>query len=70
MGDVRALLGQHPMQARQMLRKLLNGRVIEMEPVIDAGQRGHRFRGVLSLGRVLRGHALDSRRLGTPAEGG
>jgi hypothetical protein len=55
--DVKALLGRHTPQARQMLRKLLAGK-IEMEPVAEDGRRGYRFRGKLTFERLLGGEAL------------
>jgi hypothetical protein len=60
--DVKALLGRHTPQARQMLRKLLAGK-IEMEPVAEDGRRGYRFRGQLTFERLLGGEALDVTRL-------
>jgi hypothetical protein len=56
--DVKTLLGRHPQQARQMLRKLLTGK-IKMDPIAEAGRRGYRFRGNLSIGRLLSGEALQ-----------
>jgi len=58
--DIRALLGRHIQQARQMLRRVLVGK-IEMKPVVDAGRRGYRFTGALSVERFLTGIALDTR---------
>src|SRR5262249_11198776 len=58
--DIRALLGRHIQQARQVLRRVLVGK-IEMKPVVDAGRRGYRFTGALSVERVLTGIALDTR---------
>jgi hypothetical protein len=55
--DVKSLLGKNTVQARQMLRKLLAGK-LSMAPVADANGRGYRFRGELSLGRLLAGEAL------------
>ena len=66
--DVKSLLRQNTVQARQMLRKLLAGK-LAMEPVADANGRGYRFRGELSLGRLLTGETLIGVReeLVTPA---
>jgi site-specific DNA recombinase len=60
--DVRALLGRHVPQARQMLRKLLAGK-IDMEPVAEDGRRGYRFRGKLTFERLLSGEAAEITRL-------
>ncbi len=40
--DARALLGRHVPQARQMLRRLLEGRLV-CEPFEDGGARGYAF---------------------------
>ena len=56
--DVKALLGRHTPQARQKLRKLLNGK-IEMEPVADGRRRGYRFRGALTIERLLTGEGFE-----------
>src|SRR5262249_28275412 len=67
--DVKALLGRHTPQARQMLGKLLVGK-IAMEPVANGRQRGYRVRGALAIGRLLTGEALDTitgRTVVTPA---
>jgi hypothetical protein len=56
--DVRGLLGRHPTQARQMLRKLLVGK-IAMEPVVEVGRRGYRLSGRLNYGRLLQGEAIQ-----------
>jgi hypothetical protein len=53
--DVQALLGRHTPHARQLLRKLLVGK-IEMTPLYDQ-QRGYRFRGALALDRLIVGEA-------------
>jgi hypothetical protein len=53
-----ALLGRHTAQARQVLRRLLVDK-IEMEPVIDAGRRGYRVSGRLTIGRLLQGEAVQ-----------
>jgi hypothetical protein len=57
-GDVKALLSRHTPQARQMLRKLLAGK-IAMEPVSDGRTRGFRFRGALTVERLLTGEVLE-----------
>jgi hypothetical protein len=50
--DVRALLGQHVAQARQMLRKLVEGR-LDCTPYELNGQRGYRFTGRVTYRRLL-----------------
>jgi Arc/MetJ family transcription regulator len=56
--DVRALLDRHTPQARQMLRKLLVDK-LEIEPVADGACRGYRFKGELTIERLLSGEALE-----------
>src|ERR1700730_4338776 len=77
--DVTALLTRHTVQARQMLRKLLADK-IELEPVGSGRQRGYRFKGILTVDRLIEGdvfqtdgrHALAKTRLlnNTPDRGG
>ena len=50
--DVKALLGRHTAQARQMLRKLLDGKIVA-EPVVDGDRKGYRLSGQLNVGRLL-----------------
>ena len=57
-GDVAGLLGRQTVQARQMLRKVLADK-IELEPVGAGRQRGYRFRGALSLEKLIEGEASD-----------
>jgi hypothetical protein len=52
MQDVRALLGRHTTQARQMLRKLLDGKIVA-EPLVDGDRKGYRLSGRLNVGRLL-----------------
>ncbi len=54
--DVRGLLGRHIPQARQMLRKLLGDR-LTLTPIGAEGQRGYRFEGTETYGRLLAGKA-------------
>jgi hypothetical protein len=58
--DIVAVLGQETPQARQMLRKLLAGK-IELQPVGSAGKkdRGYRFQGALTIDRLISGEALN-----------
>jgi len=55
--DVKALLGRHTPEARQMLRKLLDGKVV-MEPVVEDARRGYRLSGRLNVGRLLQGEVF------------
>lgn len=55
--DAKGLLGRHVPQARQMLRKLLVDR-LEFTPFEDRGQRGYRFAGQGTFGRILAGDVL------------
>ena len=55
-GAVSALLNKHTPQARQMLRKLLVG-PIELEPVGSGRLRGYKFRGALTVERLISGQA-------------
>ena len=51
--DVQAVLGRHTPQARQMLRKLLDGKIL-VEPLLEDRQKGFRLTGCLNVGRLLR----------------
>ena len=53
--DIVAVLGRHTTQARQMLRKLLGGEKIELEPVGSGRDRGYKFRGALCIDRLIGG---------------
>ena len=55
--DVSAVLSRQTLQARQMLRKLLDGK-IAVEPVTVDGRRGFRLSGRLNVGRLLRAEVL------------
>ena len=57
--DVAGLLGRQTVQARQMLRKVLADK-IELEPVGSGRQRGYKFRGALSLERLIAGEAMNN----------
>src|SRR5437773_2774044 len=59
--DVQALLGQSVPQARQMLRKVLVGR-LPCEGFVEDGRRGYRFKGNGTYGRLLAGEAATSAR--------
>jgi hypothetical protein len=52
--DVRALLGRRTPQARQILRKLVVGRVM-CEPFEDGDRRGYRVSGQGTYARLLPG---------------
>jgi site-specific DNA recombinase len=63
--DVRVLLAENIQQGRLMLRKLLAG-PIECEPVRAPGGKGWRFRGHVTLRRLVAGEVAT---LATPAGG-
>ena len=42
LGDLPALFARHVPQARQMLRKLLDGHIV-CEPITEGGKAGYRF---------------------------
>jgi hypothetical protein len=48
-------MGQNTTQARGMLRKLLGGSKIEMEGFREGRERGYKFRGELSVGKLISG---------------
>jgi hypothetical protein len=52
--DWQGLLGRQPVHARQILKKLLEGR-LAFPPFDDARGRGHEIRGKASYGRLLHG---------------
>ena len=62
--DVRALLGRHVPQARQMLRKLL-AEPIRVAPIREDGRKGLRFEGRLVFDRLLAGAGLGLPGVGT-----
>jgi hypothetical protein len=53
---VTGLLERQTPQARQMLRKLLADK-IELEPVGEGRGRGYRFRGALTIEKLIGGEA-------------
>jgi hypothetical protein len=57
--DVTALFCSHTAQARQMLWKLLTGK-IGLEAVGRGRERGYRFRGALCIERLIGGEALQT----------
>jgi DNA invertase Pin-like site-specific DNA recombinase len=67
--DVKALLGRHIPQARQMLRKLLADK-IELEPVGQGRKRGYKFRGALTVDRLIAGDTLTQGEVNNTSEGG
>src|SRR5215831_17783550 len=67
--DVKALLGRHVPQARQMLRKLLADK-IELEPVGQGRRRGYKFRGALTVDRLIAGDTLAQGEINNTSEGG
>jgi len=64
--DVRTLMGQNTTQARQMLRKLLAGAKIEMEGFGEGRERGYKFRGELTIGKLISGAASNTSDCGGP----
>lgn len=52
--DIPALFARHVPQARQMLRKLLDGHIL-CEPVMEDGKRGYRFTATGTFDRLLTG---------------
>jgi site-specific DNA recombinase len=65
MGDLEGLLGRQVTQTRQILRKLLVGRLV-CEPFDDGRRRGYRFTGTVSYERMLPAEAIP-RYVVTPA---
>jgi site-specific DNA recombinase len=57
--DVAGVLGRQTVQARQMLRKVLADKIV-LEPVGSGRQRGYKFRGNLSLERLIEGEATNN----------
>ena len=55
--DVTVLLAKQTVQARQMLRKLLADK-IELEPVGEGRDRGYKFRGALTVEKLISGEAF------------
>jgi hypothetical protein len=55
--DVKRVLGRQIPQARQMLRKLLADK-IELEPVGSGRQRAFKFRGALTIDRLIAGEGI------------
>jgi hypothetical protein len=52
--DIPALFARHVPQARQMLRKFLDGH-IACEPIMEDGRRGYRFTATGTFDRLLAG---------------
>lgn len=67
--DVTAALGRQTVQARQMLRKLLADK-IELEPVGSGRSRGYRFRGALTVEKLIGGDVFALSALNTSDCGG
>ena len=57
--DVAGLLSRQTVQARRMLRKILADK-IELDPVGPGRQRGYKFRGALSLEKLIAGEAMNN----------
>jgi len=54
LGDLPALFARHLPQARQMLRKLLDGHIM-CEPIMEDGKPGYRFTATGTFDRLLAG---------------
>lgn len=54
LNDMPGLFGRHIPQARQMLRKLLDGRIL-CEPILEGEKRGYRFTATGTFDRLLTG---------------
>lgn len=54
LGDIPALFARHVPQARQMLRKLLDGHIL-CEPIRENGRAGYRFTATGTFDRLLTG---------------
>jgi site-specific DNA recombinase len=54
LGDLPALFARHVPQARQMLRKLLDGHIV-CEPIMEGGKAGYRFTATGTFDRLLTG---------------
>jgi hypothetical protein len=67
--DVAGILGRHTIQARQMLRKILADK-IEFEPLGSGRRRSYKFRGALTLEKLIGGEAFALVASNTPDCGG
>ena len=67
--DVIEVFGRQTVQARQMLRKILADK-IEFEPVGSGRGRSYRFRGALTLEKLISGEAFALLASNTPDCGG
>ena len=67
--DVTAVLGRQTVQASQMLRKILADK-IEFEPVGSGRRRSYKFRGALTLAKLVSGEAFALLAENTPDCGG
>ena len=54
LGDIPTLFARHVPQARQMLRKLLDGHIV-CEPIMEGGRVGYRFTATGTFDRLLTG---------------
>ncbi len=66
LADWRGLLTKHVAQARQILRKLIDGRLV-FTPKTEAGGQVYEFKGQGNLGRLLEGAALLPKAWVSPA---
>ncbi|MGH7232904.1 MAG: hypothetical protein ACREJU_16330, partial [Nitrospiraceae bacterium] len=61
--DIPALFARHVPQARQMLRKLLDGHIM-CEPIVEGGKPGYRFTATGTFDRLLTGVKLVANAFG------
>ncbi|HJU03965.1 MAG TPA: hypothetical protein VJ692_02360, partial [Nitrospiraceae bacterium] len=59
LGDIPSLLSRHVPQARQMLRKLLDGRLL-CEQIVEDGKAGYRFTATGTFDRLLTGVKVNN----------
>ena len=59
LSDLPSLIGRHIPQARQMLRKLLDGHIL-CEPILEDGKPGYRFSATGTFDRLLTGKSVMS----------
>jgi site-specific DNA recombinase len=64
MADWRELLGRHTLEARQLLRELLEG-PLRFTPILEGTRRGYRFEGAIKIGELLSGN-VDAIGLASP----
>ena len=60
----RDLLGRHTLEARQVLRELLEG-PLRFTPIDEEDRRGYRFDGAIQVGALMSGF-VDAMRMASP----